>query len=126
MLYYATNKQVYCKCYMQPKRIVKNAKTLYDNNIFKTKRYVKCSQYVINNRLKIYDLCFFQTSISTFADLSTDIFLVKSYEHYDIRHFILQHLLTWLLTSSFYLIWDIYNEFNSCEKMICEKENCDL
>ena len=124
MVSYATNKHGYCTCYIEPKRFVKNVKYLYKKKISRTKKYVKCSQYVIKNRLKIYDLCLYQTSISTLADLSTDVFLLKSYQHYDLRHFMLQHLLTWLLTSSFYLTWDIYNEFSSCN--ICEDNNCDI
>ena len=124
MFSYATNKHVYCKCYIEPTRFVRNVKYLCKKSASKTKKYVKCSKYVIENRIKIYDLCLYQTSISTFADLSTDVFLFHSYRHYDLRHFILQHLLTWLLTSSCYLIWDIYNEFNSCN--ICENTKCDI
>lgn len=101
--------------------IVKASSPVYNNdkNIEKLRTINKCAKQVFQKRSKIYDSSIWKTCLSTAADLSTDFFLYKSYESYDMTHFVEQHMLTYLTTSILYFVVDCIIEFNNCDDEKC-------
>lgn len=100
--------------YNTNKNITRNAQSNKVNNV------MRCAEQVFKRRVKIYDTCLLQTGISMIADLSVDVYLYKSYSNYELSHFVEEHMLTWLITSSLYFTYDCWIEFQICDEDMCD------
>lgn len=86
----------------------------------KIEKMRKCTREIYKKRVKIYDTTILQSSISTVADLSIDMLMYQSHNNYDIQHYIIQHMLTYLTTNLIFLTYDIAIEFQKCDDDFCE------